>query len=168
MVKTQFQFLIYFLILIPAISNAQLIQYIKLVDGTGRPAYSASVRIKGNRIGEVGDLKPQKGELVIDGKGMVLAPGFIDAHSHHFWDVQNNTDALSTSNQGITTIVIGQDGSGYYMDTLIAKLKKIPVAVNVASYTGHTSLREEVMGENDVLRKASQVEIDKMKSRLES
>jgi N-acyl-D-aspartate/D-glutamate deacylase len=168
MVKTQFQFLIYFLILIPAISNAQLIQHIKLVDGTGRSAYSASVRIKGNRIGEVGDLKPQKGELVIDGKGMVLAPGFIDAHSHHFWDVQNNTDALSTSNQGITTIVIGQDGSGYYMDTLIAKMKKIPLAVNVATYTGHTSLREEVMGENDVLRKASQVEIDKMKSRLES
>ncbi len=168
MIKTYFHFLIYFLILIPAISKAQLIQHIKLVDGTGKPAYNASVRIIGNKIGEIGELTPKKNELVIDGKGMVLAPGFIDAHSHHFWDVQHNTDALSTSNQGITTIVIGQDGSGYYMDTMISKMKKIPVAVNVATYTGHTSLREEAMGENDVLRKASQVEINKMKSRLES
>lgn len=168
MIKTYFHFLIYFLILIPAISKAQLIQHIKLVDGTGKPAYNASVRIIGNKIGEIGELTPKKNELVIDGKGMVLAPGFIDAHSHHFWDVQHNTDALSTSNQGITTIVIGQDGSGYYMDTMISKMKKIPVAVNVATYTGHTSLREESMGENDVLRKASQVEINKMKSRLES
>ena len=125
--KSSIQFTIYlFLSFMPFFSSAQLITNLLLIDGTGKPAYNASVRIKGNRIGEVGDLKPQKDELVIDGKGMVLAPGFIDAHSHHFWDIQNNTDALSTSNQGITTIVIGQDGSGYYMDTLIAKMKKIP------------------------------------------
>ena len=167
--KSSIQFTIYlFLSFMPFFSSAQLITNVLLIDGTGKPSYDASVRIVGNRIGEIGKLTANKNELVIDGKGMVLAPGFIDAHSHHFWDVQNNTDALSTSNQGITTIVIGQDGSGYYMDTLIAKMKKIPVAVNVATYTGHTSLREEVMGENDVLRKASQVEIDKMKSQLES
>jgi hypothetical protein len=116
---------IFLFTIIPFFSSAQLITNVRVIDGTSNPAYNASVRINGNRIGEVGDLKPQKGELVIDGKGMVLAPGFIDAHSHHFGDVQNNTDALSTSNQGITTIVIGQDGSGYYMDTLIAKMKKI-------------------------------------------
>ena len=166
--KSQLQHLICFLIAIPLFTEAQLIQHVKVIDGTGKPAYIAAVRIIGNKIGEIGELVPGKNELVIDGKGMVLAPGFIDAHSHHFSDVQKNTDALSTSNQGITTIVIGQDGSGYYMDTLIAMMKKNPVAVNVASYTGHTSLREEVMGEHDMLRQAKQAEIDKMKIRLES
>jgi N-acyl-D-aspartate/D-glutamate deacylase len=157
-----------FITLFPFFSFAQLITNVQLVDGTGKPAYPASVRIKHNRILAIGKLKPQNGELVIDGKGLMLAPGFIDAHSHHFSDVQRNTDALSTSNQGITTIVIGQDGSGYYMDSLDLMMKRIPVAVNVASYTGHTSLREEVMGERDVLRPAKQEEIDRMKIRLQS
>ena len=168
MKKSRLQYLICFLITIPLLTKAQLIQHVKVIDGTGMPAYIASIRIIGNKIGEIGELTPKKNEMLIDGKGMVLAPGFIDAHSHHFWDVQHNTDALSTSNQGITTIVIGQDGSGYYMDTLEDMMKKIPVAVNVATYTGHTSLREEAMGENDVLRKANQNEIDKMKLRLVS
>ena len=167
--KSRIPFIIYLtLFFIPFFSSAQLITNVQLIDGTGKPAYKTSVRINGNRIGEIGKLTANKNELVIDGKGMILAPGFIDAHSHHFWDVQHNSDALSTSNQGITTIVIGQDGSGYYMDSLVAMMKKNPVAVNVASYTGHTSLREEVMGEHDMLRQAKQDEIDKMKIRLES
>ena len=158
----------FFLTILPFFSSAQLITNMQLIDGTGKPAYKTDVRINGNRIGAVGQLTANKNELVIDGKGMVLAPGFIDAHSHHFWDVQQNSDALSTSNQGITTIVIGQDGSGYFMDKLVAMMKKNPVAVNVASYTGHTSLREEVMGERDMLRQAKQPEINKMKIRLEN
>ena len=155
-------------LIFPFFSTAQLIQHVQLVDGTGKPAYSASVRISGNKIAAIGQLTPDKNEVVIDGKGMVLAPGFIDAHSHHLGDVQRNADALSTANQGITTIVIGQDGSGYYMDSLMIMMTKRPVAVNVASYTGHTSLREDAMGEHDVLRPSKQVEIDRMKSRLES
>jgi len=167
--KSRIPFIIYLtLFFIPFFSSAQLITNVQLIDGTGKPAYKTSIRINGDRIAEIGKLNANKNELVIDGKGMILAPGFIDAHSHHFWDVQHNTDALSTSNQGITTIVIGQDGSGYYMDTLVAMMKKNPVAVNVASYTGHTSLREEVMGEHDMLRQAKQDEIEKMKIRLES
>ena len=53
------------------------------------------------------------------------------------------------------------------MDTLAAMMNRIPVAVNAAAYTGHTSLREDAMGENDVLRPARQDEIEKMKSVLE-
>jgi N-acyl-D-aspartate/D-glutamate deacylase len=159
--KSRIPFIIYLtLSFIPFVSSAQLITNVQLIDGTGKPAYKTSIRINGDRIAEIGKLNANKNELVIDGKGMILAPGFIDAHSHHFWDVQHNTDALSTSNQGITTIVIGQDGSGYYMDTLVAMMKKNPVAVNVASYNGQTSLREEVMGEHDMLRQANKVEID--------
>jgi N-acyl-D-aspartate/D-glutamate deacylase len=164
LIKTR---LLLLLFLIPLLIDAQLIHQIKIIDGTGRPAFWGSVRIVGNTISEVGNLIPKKGEQIIDGKGLILAPGFIDAHSHHLHDVQKNTDALSTLNQGITTIVTGQDGSGFSMDTLAEMMNRIPVAINVAAYTGHTSLREDAMGENNVLRPALQDEIEKMKLVLE-
>ena len=166
--KKLFQYSVVFLVFtLPLFMQAQLIHHVKIIDGTGRPAFNGSVRINGNKISEVGNLTPRKGEQIIDGKGLILAPGFIDAHSHHLQDVQQNTAGLSTLNQGITTIVTGQDGWGYSMDTLAAMMNRIPVAVNVAAYTGHTSLREDAMGENDVLRPARQDEIEKMKSVLE-
>jgi N-acyl-D-aspartate/D-glutamate deacylase len=94
---------------------------------------------------------------------MVLAPGFIDAHSHHLSDLQKKPTGLSTSNQGITTIVIGQDGESYPIDSLEKDMYEKPIVANVASYTGHSSLREEVMGEKNLFRNATQAEIDKMK-----
>jgi len=65
--------------------NTQLITNIQLIDGTGKPAYSASVRIQGKKIMELGQLKAGTNEQVIDGKGLVLAPGFIDSHSHYYY-----------------------------------------------------------------------------------
>ena len=62
--------------------QTSLITNIRLIDGTGTPARKAAVRYAGNKILAVGDLKPLKGEHVFDGKGFVLAPGFIDSHSH--------------------------------------------------------------------------------------
>ncbi|MEY4919786.1 MAG: hypothetical protein RLZZ431_968 [Bacteroidota bacterium] len=143
--------------------NTQLITNIQLIDGTGKPAYSASVRIQGKKIMELGQLKAGTNEQVIDGKGLVLAPGFIDSHSHHFGDLDDHPEAIPTNSQGITTIIIGQDGGSYAMDSLTKMFKEHSMAVNVGTYTGQGTLREEVMGENDVYREASQVEIDKMK-----
>jgi N-acyl-D-aspartate/D-glutamate deacylase len=153
-------------ILTNASSKTSLIVNVVIIDGTGSEPKTGAIRFKGDAIIEVGVLKPLIGEKIIDGKGKVLAPGFIDAHSHHLGDLQRKPSGLSTSNQGITTIVIGQDGSGYPMDTLEKDMREKPVVANVASYTGHSILREEVMGENNVLRKASQVEVDKMKTIL--
>ena len=129
-----------------------IITNIQLVDGTGRPSKPASVRIVGNKIVAIGALKPNKMDQVIDGKGKILAPGFIDSHSHHFGDLNKNRQGLSTSSQGITTIVIGQDGNSYPMDSLINWMSVNPVVSNVASYTGQSSLREMTMGENDLYR----------------
>jgi N-acyl-D-aspartate/D-glutamate deacylase len=143
-----------------------IITNIQLVDGTGRPSKPASVRIVGNKIVAIGALKPNKMDQVIDGKGKILAPGFIDSHSHHFGDLNKNRQGLSTSSQGITTIVIGQDGNSYPMDSLINWMSVNPVVSNVASYTGQSSLREMTMGENDLYRNATSIEIDKMKSIL--
>ena len=146
--------------------SGTIITNIQLVDGTGKPAVNASVRIVGNKIVAIGNLKPNKMDQIIDGKGKVLAPGFIDSHSHHFGDLNKNREGLSTSSQGITTIVIGQDGNGYPMDSLTKWMQKNPVVSNIASYTGQSSLREIAMGENDLYRNATAKEIDQMKSIL--
>lgn len=149
-------------------NGTTLITNVQIMDGTGNKAIKGSVRIKGNTIVEVGNLKVTANENIVDGKGQILAPGFIDAHSHHLGDLQRNPSGLSTSNQGITTIVIGQDGEGYPMDSLEKDMKQKPVVANVASYTGHSSLRAEVMGEKNLFRNATQAEVDKMKIMLQS
>jgi len=148
--------------------SGTIITNIQLMDGSGKPAVNASVRIVGNKIVAIGNLKPNKMDQIIDGQGKVLAPGFIDSHSHHFGDLNKNREGLSTSSQGITTIVIGQDGNGYPMDSLTKWMQTNPVVSNVASYTGQSSLREIAMGENDLYRNATAKEIDQMKSILAS
>ncbi|NDA60728.1 MAG: D-aminoacylase [Chitinophagia bacterium] len=143
-------------------NNTTLITDVRIIDGTGIPAYSGSVRIQGTRIVAVGNLQPLSGETIVRGENQFLCPGFIDAHSHHFSSLKEFPGAAATNNQGITTIVIGQDGSSYPIDTLRNWMSRNKVAVNVASYTGHTSLREQVMGETQLLRSATPKEISAM------
>jgi N-acyl-D-aspartate/D-glutamate deacylase len=150
----------------PTKTERILIQHVRLIDGTGSAARSGSLRIQGDKIVAIGDLKPLPGEKLIDGKWQVLAPGFIDTHSHHLGDVLRHPESISTANQGITSIVIGQDGDSYTMQEIKEKLQKKPVAVNVASYTGHTTLRLLAMGEKNGLRSAEPLEIDQMKVAL--
>lgn len=140
-----------------------LITNIKLVDGTGTPARNASVRIEDNTILAAGDLKPFDGETVIDGNGKVLSPGFIDSHSHLEGSLSKYPDAIAALNQGITTIIAGQDGESDPVDSIKAGLERIPAAINVATYTGHTTVREMVMGADNLNRPATADELEKMK-----
>ena len=144
------------------IPQTTLINNVQVVDGTGSPARKAAVRIEGDRIIAVGDLKVFANEQVIDGKGKVLAPGFIDSHSHVDRDINNNPTALAAISQGITTIVIGQDGESDPIDSLKKWCTTIPRSVNMATYTGHASLRAMVMGRDELHRIATQKEIDAM------
>jgi len=146
----------------------QRITNVNLIDGSGTPARLCAVRLRDNKIWETGDLAPLPGETVTDGGGLTLAPGFIDSHSHHFGGLEENPGALALLSQGVTTIVIGQDGSSIPIDTLQRFFEKRPVAVNVATYTGHTTLREMVMGETDVLRVAKLEEVTRMKGLLKA
>ena len=147
------------------IPQTQLINNIQLIDGTGTMAKKAAVRIMDDKISDVGDLMPFKDEAVTDGKGFILAPGFIDSHSHHERGLDKDPAGIAATNQGITTIVIGQDGGSYPVDTLKEKLKRHPVSINIATYTGHASLREMVM-KKDLLRAADSTEIVAMKKIL--
>ena len=145
-----------------------LITHVRIIDGSGAPAREGSVRIRGERILEVGSLKATSNDSVVDGKGMCLAPGFIDAHSHHLGYLLREPDAAATASQGITTIVIGQDGGSEPMDSLQALFERDGFALNIASYTGQTTLREAAMGENELLRPSKPEELEKMKSMLRS
>lgn len=138
-----------------------------LVDGSGEKARSEDVLIVGGRIQAIGDFKEIPGDQVIDASGLVLAPGFIDSHSHHDDGLPKAPHATAAISQGITTIVVGMDGSSSQMaQPLKETIKATPVAVNVATYTGHGSLRSAVMG-NDYRREASRAEVKEMSSLLE-
>jgi len=146
--------------------NAQpttVFRNVLIVDGTGAPAYAGSVRISEDHIVGVGDLPAIPGETVVDGGGLVLAPGFIDTHSHHDGGLLGDMrDARAAVSQGITTVVVGQDGgSRYPLADFFQEAERAPPAINVASYAGHASIRRRVMGD-DLGRPATQAEIDSM------
>ncbi len=146
-----------------------LIDNVIVVDGTGAAAYPGAVRIAGGRIVEVaGALKPLPGESVRDGGGQVLAPGFIDTHSHHDRGLERKPTADELVSQGVTSIVVGQDGGSVFpLGRLWEQLAAKPVAVNVASYSGHNTLREQVLG-SDFKRRSTPQEIARMRALLEA
>jgi len=146
--------------------NGFLVTNVSVMDGSGTPAFAADVRVSDGLIAAVGELSACEGEAVVDGGGLTLAPGFIDTHSHADRGLFEYPDALPVVSQGITTIIVGQDGgSPYPLADFFAKLEATPVALNVASYAGHNTLRSLVMGE-DFRREATDVEIDEMKRLL--
>ena len=144
-----------------------LIRNARVIDGTGSPARSADVRIAGDRIVAVGQLTASSSDHVIDAGGLILAPGFIDTHSHHDRGLDSARDALAMVSQGVTTIVVGQDGGGSDLAGLFARLEQRPASVNVASYAGHGSIRRRVMGD-DFKRVATAQEIERMKPLLKA
>ena len=138
-----------------------------LIDGTGESGRMTDVRVRGDRILEVGSLTPTDAETEIDATNLVLAPGFIDTHSHHDGGLEEG-GALAAVSQGITTIIVGQDGgSPLPLSDFFTRMETATVAVNVAAYAGHNSIRRRVMGD-DFRREATLEEIEKMKVLLES
>ncbi len=152
------------------VSNGQpgdlLFTNARVIDGTGAPGQVTDVRVRGDRILEIGELIAGEAETEVDATGQVLAPGFIDTHSHHDRGLTRMGDALAAVSQGITTIIAGQDGSSSLpLGDFYAELEATPVAVNVAAYVGHNSLRSAVMGD-DFRREATPAEVDEMRALL--
>jgi N-acyl-D-amino-acid deacylase len=145
-----------------------IIRNARIVDGTGKPVVSGDVGINGDTIASVGDLQGARGKKEIDAEGLTVAPGFIDAHSHHDRGLEENPEGLAVVSQGVTTIVVGQDGgSDTPLQEYFKKLNSSPVAVNIASYSGHNTIRDQVLGK-DFKRKASAEEVEKMKELLKA
>lgn len=137
-----------------------------VVDGSGEPRFTADVRIVDGRIDAIGDLEPAPGEPVVEAAGLVLAPGFIDTHSHADGAIFDHRAAIGAVSQGITTTVGGQDGESQLpLADFFQTLEDRPAAVNMASYTGHGTIRERVMGDN-FARAATATEIAAMEALL--
>ncbi|MBJ89220.1 MAG: aminoacylase [Woeseia sp.] len=137
-----------------------------VIDGSGSPAQMVNVRVVGDRIVSVGVFEASPDDTILDADGFVLAPGFIDAHSHHEHKLGDMPEALAAVSQGITTIVAGQDGGQQYpLAEFFASLETSPVAINVASYAGHNTLRGLIMG-NDYQRHATEGELAEISALL--
>lgn len=144
--------------IVPDEPSGFIVRNVWILDGTGAPAYQGSVRVESGVIAAVGPLKPLAGERVIEGEGLYLAPGFIDTHSHADEELMQLPEALAAVSQGITTVVVGQDGeSPLPLSGFFKAIEDKGVAVNVAAYSGFNSLRAEVLGD-DVLRPAKPAE----------
>jgi N-acyl-D-amino-acid deacylase len=144
-------------------TSTTLIVNASIIDGSGSPARMGAVRIDGDRIVEVGEIEPLRGERVIDARGLTLTPGFIDVHSHHDQGLFEMRDATPVVSQGITTIVVGQDGSMTYpVKELFERMQATPAAINLATFVGHGNVRSEVMGK-DFRRHATADEIARMR-----
>lgn len=139
-----------------------------ICDGTGNAMYTGDVRIRDNYIALIGNLIPRYGEQVIDGRHrLILAPGFIDTHSHHDRNLEDTTQYSSFLNQGITTLIVGQDGSSHLpLSSYFEERIRGGLPVNLGSYIGHNTLRYQAMGNEDFKRNASAGEIKQMKKLL--
>jgi N-acyl-D-amino-acid deacylase len=120
----------------------------RIVDGTGAPAFAGDVAITGRQIVRVSTERiPRDSALrVIDAKGHVLAPGFIDMHAH-LDPLMNMPDAKSAAMQGVTLALGGPDGGGPWpFGTYLDSADRAGLGINVAYLTGHNTIRREVMG----------------------
>ena len=139
----------------------------RVADGTGAPLVAQDVRIDGDRIVAVGKISPSPGERIVDGKGLVLSPGFIDVHNHSESGLVKDPLAESQVSQGITTVVLGPDGeSPWPIGEYLAARRAAPPSLNLMTMVGHATVRELVMGK-DYRRVATPDEVAKMAELVE-
>ncbi len=137
----------------------------KIVDGTGNPMFSGDVGIKGDTIAEIGNLEGKKAAKIIDAKGLVVSPGFIDMHTH-CEDGLSDPESKANLNyliQGTTTVVTGNCSYGTFE---IAKTKELwekqGIGTNAIHLVGLGDVRRAVLGVDP--REPKQEEIEKMQS----
>ncbi|MBK8100285.1 MAG: D-aminoacylase [Planctomycetes bacterium] len=130
-----------------------------LIDGTGSAAQVADVGIRGDRIVAIGSLTAASATRVLDVRGLVVAPGFLDVHAHS--DLRRQPLAVSKVLQGVTMDVCGPDGSSPFptpssvgddggrsrCDTFVDwAAQHGPIAIDIGCYVGHGTVRQRVLG----------------------
>ncbi|PYY90402.1 D-aminoacylase [Pseudomonas sp. TKO26] len=166
-----------------------LIRNALIIDGSDRPGYPADLAILDGRIACIGDLSTATAEVDIDAAGRVLAPGFIDVHTHDDTVVIRQPQMLPKLSQGVTTVIVGNCGisaapvslkgdppdpmnllgeRGMFVYPRFrdyrAAVDEAHPAVNVAALVGHTALRSNQLA--DLYRTASTAEIAAMREQL--
>jgi N-acyl-D-amino-acid deacylase len=143
-----------------------LIRNGKLYDGTGNSWYQADIAVKDGRIWRIGKLDQLSATRVIDVKGLAIAPGFIDVHTHIEEDERKNPQATNFIYDGVTTVITGNCGlSEADMAAYLLMIDSLHPSVNVAALIGHNNVRKAVMGTAN--RKPTEAEMQQMEAIVE-
>ncbi|MCP2619626.1 D-aminoacylase [Candidatus Aminicenantes bacterium AC-334-K16] len=163
----------------------------QVIDGSGSPPQELDVGIKGGVITEIGRISPRKATAVCEAKGMVVCPGFIDAHDHTDVQLLVNPKAESAVHQGITTVMSGNCGFSPFpiaekiyeemkadlkeqygveldwqdISGFLGRLERQGIALNYATLVGHGAVRGKAMGFDD--RSPTDTELAAMKTLVE-
>ena len=139
-----------------------IIRNARVLDGAGNPWMRADVAVAAGRIAAIGQLGSATANQTVDAKGLTLAPGFIDIHSHGRGGVFSVPSAENYIRQGVTTILEGPDGSSPLpLKPYLDKLSSSRIAVNIGFLAGHGTIRAQVMRSEN--RHSTPAEIVKMK-----
>ena len=166
-----------------------LFRNVTVIDGSGGAEYRADVAILGDRIAEIASTIEDRAVQEIDGSGRVLAPGFIDVHTHDDINVIRMPAYLPKISQGVTTVIVGNCGISAAcatmkgevpdpmnllgeaqqfvyptVDAYARAIEQARPAINVGTLIGHTALRNNHM--DDLFRTATAEEIAHMRAQL--
>ncbi len=134
----------------------------RVIDGSGTPPFQADVAISDGRIAAMGRLENARAQRRIDARGLVVAPGFIDIHTHARGGIFAIPSADNYVRQGVTTLFDGQDGSSPLpLRPFLERLSRTPLAVNFGMFSGQGSVRAAVVGTQN--RPATPEEIARMR-----
>ena len=161
-----------------------------IIDGTGRPAFAADVALRDDTIIAIGDLRKISALRIIDVTGLVVAPGFIDAHTHDDLVCITQPEMTPKISQGVTTLIVGNCGisapplrfqagvsepfnllggkDDFAYDTFASyrqAIEKVSPRVNVAALVGHSTLRVQCV--EDLKRSATPTERERMNALLQ-
>jgi len=138
----------------------------KIIDGTGNPWFYGDVGIVKDKIINIGDLSKSKASKTIDATGLIIAPGFIDVHTHIEGDEKKTPTADNFIYDGVTTVITGNCGtSNVDLGKYFKQLDSIKLSVNVASLIGHNDVRQAILGEKAVAPDA--IQLQKMQGLVE-
>jgi N-acyl-D-amino-acid deacylase len=143
-----------------------LIKYGKILDGTGNSWYYGDIAIRDGKIVAMGKLGKWTAAKSIDATGLIVAPGFIDVHTHIEGDEKRNPTADNFIYDGVTTVVTGNCGlSQVNLGNYFAMLDSLKTSINVASLVGHNDVRKAAMGSAN--RDPNEEEMKKMEGIVE-
>jgi N-acyl-D-amino-acid deacylase len=143
-----------------------LIKNGRILDGTGNSWFWGDVAVKNGKIMRIGSQLNLTAAKIIDAKGLIVAPGFIDVHTHIEGDEVKNPTADNFIYDGVTSVVTGNcGGSNVDVKAYLKKLDSLHTSVNVATLIGHNDVRKAVMGTAN--RPATEEELKRMEALVE-